>query len=137
MISRRPARLMTRYLSRSRGPVSLLLQGFFFILLGLIVMLFNLNHTGQIQKVTGSISDVFGGAYISLAGDQNVYTFVLDDFHPAWNGVFFQGQKADIYTKARRQTWSWRCNSTIILINPVSSRQRHLIKTPLPTRHLG
>ncbi|SRR6266446_2456828 len=63
--------------------------------------LLNLNHIGHIQKVTGSISDVFGGAYISLAGSQDAYTFVLDDFHPHWNGIFFQGQKVDIYYESQ------------------------------------
>lgn len=102
MISRRPARLISRYLLKSKGTISLLLQGIFFVLLGLIVTLFNLNHVGHIQKVTGSISDVFGGAYISLAGSQDVYTFVLDDFHPAWNGIFFHGQKVDIYYEGQQ-----------------------------------
>lgn len=101
MLSRRSMSLFTRYLSRSRGPIALILQGFFFVLIGLIVALLNLNHVGNIQKVTGSISDVFGGAYISLAGSQDAYTFVLDDFHPHWNGVFFQGQKVDIYYESQ------------------------------------
>lgn len=101
MLSRRSMSLFTRYLSRSRGPIALILQGFFFILIGLIVALLNLNHVGHIQKVTGSISDVFGGSYISLAGSQDAYTFVLDDFHPHWNGIFFQGQKVDIYYESQ------------------------------------
>src|SRR2546430_13485530 len=101
MLSRRSMSLFTRYLSRSRGPIALISQGFFFVLIGLIVALLNLNHIGHIQKVTGSISDVFGGAYISLAGSQDAYTFVLDDFHPHWNGIFFQGQKVDIYYESQ------------------------------------
>lgn len=101
---------VNKHLAQTRGPISLILEGAFFVLLGLVLCLANLNNTGQIKKVTGYIQDqyvhshfdgtgyVYDDTYLQINAGDGLYIFNHDDFHPKWDeSKVVKGEKVDIF----------------------------------------
>jgi len=91
-----------------RGPIALILQGMVVALIGLILILGSLNNTASYLKASGHLETVYTnqndpnqGSYLKLVGSQELYSAVLADFHPAWDGQFFKNQRVDIYYEDR------------------------------------
>lgn len=53
MSLRRGRSPISSYLSSTRGPISLVLEGALLILIGIVIAVLNANNTGHIQKVSG------------------------------------------------------------------------------------
>jgi hypothetical protein len=92
-----------------RGPIALILQGMVIVLVGLIMILGSLNNTASYLKASGHLEtayinqyDANQGAYLKLAGSQELYSATLADLHPAWDGQFFKNQRVDIYYEDRQ-----------------------------------
>jgi hypothetical protein len=91
-----------------RGPIALILQGMAIALIGLIMIISSLNNTVPYLKATGHLETVYvnqndpnQGSFLKLAGNQELYSAILADFHPAWDGQFFKNERADIYYEDR------------------------------------
>ena len=91
-----------------RGPIALILQGMVVALIGLALILGSLNNTASYLKASGHLETVYTnqndpsqGSYLKLVGSQELYSAILADFHPAWDGQFFKNQRVDIYYEDR------------------------------------
>lgn len=96
----------TRLFSRYRGPLSVLVQGMLVVIIGLALVLFNLNDNVSYQKITGHVvnayeeTDSFGqysSSWVQLDSSKDLFNFDKDGLHPAASQPFIRGQEITIY----------------------------------------
>ena len=111
MIRSNPVLAYFRYNTELRGPIGVLSTSIAITLVGLALFLANLNTTGQIHKITGSIEHdyahfhedypgagyVYDQTWLQISGNVGLFIFDKNDFHPVWDDHVFIGQKIDIY----------------------------------------
>jgi hypothetical protein len=111
MIRWNPVLAYFRYNTELRGPIGVLITSIAIALVGLAMFLANLNTTGQIHKIAGTIEqdyihsheDYSGAGYVydqtwlQISGNEGFFIFNKNDFHPVWDDHVFIGQKIDIY----------------------------------------
>ncbi len=91
---------------RDRGSITRVLQGMFFLGLGLVLMFVQATPDNQYHVVSGKITDLYvhtvNGQYDSnwlhISTDpQDLFLFDKNALHPKWDAQLFKGELVDIY----------------------------------------
>jgi len=94
-------------------PGGQILQGTLIILIGIGLILANLNYMGQIKKITGVVQNeythshqdaqtgdnfAYDATYLAVSTNNELFIFNKYDLHPAWDDAqVFKGEKVDVY----------------------------------------
>jgi uncharacterized membrane protein YiaA len=108
---RRGSRYYTGQISGSHIPWSQIVAGLVVAIIGLFLMVYNLNDTAPYLKISGHVTneyehlvnDGFGNMqydsnWLKIDNNSNIFVFDKNDFQPVVSDhSFFRGQKIDIY----------------------------------------